>query len=90
MERMGVNSMTNMYASGIESSRTYINESNITGKGMTVPSTPSASSAITKPAIIPYDFHADVHNQTHDFLMNVTQNEHIVHYFICYQKQYCI
>ena len=43
-----------------------------------------------KPNIIHYDHHAEVHNDANEFAVNVSSEEKIVYYFVCYQKMQCM
>ena len=81
--------MQNLYASGIDSCRPDRTipqqDGSLKGRDQLAPS-PSAS----KPQVIQYDYHADVHSQAHDFAVNVSCHEQMVHYFVCYQKSLII
>ena len=87
--------MQNLYASGIETNRTHMTilDSHVKSKddnsykirgGDTFPP------PLSKPALIPYDYHSEVHQQAHDFVMNVTSHENMVHFFVCHQKKQCL
>lgn len=78
--------MSSLYVSGIESSRVNMQDSSMK---ITKDHTFSHSNS-NKPTIIPYDYHAEIHNDANEFAANVSNDEKIIYYFVCYQKMQCL
>ena len=76
--------MSSLYVSGIESSRVNMQES--TMKISSKDHTFSQTQNLSKPNVIPYDHHAEIHNDANEFAANVSSDEKIIFYFVCYQK----
>ena len=72
-------SMSSLYVSGIESSRVTMHDS-----GTKLKDTSFNPISTGRPTIIHYDYHAEVHNDANEFAMNVSSDEKIVYYFVCY------
>ena len=77
--------MSSLYVSGIESSRVTMQESSSKLKdGHFNAASPHQTQQPTKPNIINYDHHAEVHHDANEFAINVSSDEKIVYYFVCF------